>query len=410
MRRRIGKSLVFVRDAWLVLCVTVLYLLLLEGLLSLGYLAADRIRDRGAVASNPRVQADAHADAAWAGEYYRELEESSVTQWVSYVYWRRRAYQGRFIHVDADGIRRTWAPAEQYQGTEAPLRIFLFGGSAMWGVGARDDYTIPSCLARSLQEQRIACEATNFGESGYVSTQEVIALLQELRKGNVPDLVIFYDGVNDLYSAYQQQVAGLPQNEFHRAGEFNLSQPRGYRSLRTLFIRRAADNLAMVRLSRNLLRKAGISAGTEVRATHRAVPAPSTDAESLCREILAVYEANMKTVMTLAEAHGFKALFYWQPTVFNRRHPTAYERRVQEEIRDVQPYCRRVGELIRRETFVTAHHEYFEDISGLFEEVRAPVFVDWCHVSEWGNEQIARRMAADVVRLFLSQPGAAIGR
>jgi hypothetical protein len=37
----------------------------------------------------------------------------------------------------------------------------------------------------------------NFGESGFVSTQSVIQLMQELQSGNIPHLVIYYDGVND---------------------------------------------------------------------------------------------------------------------------------------------------------------------------------------------------------------------
>ena len=50
----------------------------------------------------------------------------------------------------------------------------------------------------------------NFGESGFVSTQGVIQLILELQSGNIPDLVIFYDGVNDVYAAYQ---SGRPTHQ-----------------------------------------------------------------------------------------------------------------------------------------------------------------------------------------------------
>ena len=53
----------------------------------------------------------------------------------------------------------------------------------------------------------------------------IITLLLILQKGERPDVVIFYDGVNDTYSAFQQLRAGLPQNEFNREIEFNLSKP-----------------------------------------------------------------------------------------------------------------------------------------------------------------------------------------
>ena len=201
----------------------------------------------------------------------------------------------------------------------------------MWGVGARDDFTIASCLARELEGKGVRCQVTNFGESGYVSTQEVIALVQQLRDGNVPDLVIFYDGVNDIYSAYQQQRAGLPQNEFHRAREFNLSQPRSYGALQLLCIRRSAGALAVVRFTRNLLRRVGIQVDPDSAATHGSEPSgSSTDREALFQEVLAVYKGNMRMVTILGESYGFKALFYWQPTVFDKEYPTACEQKVQQ--------------------------------------------------------------------------------
>ena len=50
----------------------------------------------------------------------------------------------------------------------------MFGGSTMWGTGARDACTIPSLLARALQGRGMSLEIINFGETGYVRTQEVI--------------------------------------------------------------------------------------------------------------------------------------------------------------------------------------------------------------------------------------------
>ena len=44
----------------------------------------------------------------------------------------------------------------------------------------------------------------NYGETGWVSTQELIKLMLELKRtGRKPDLVIFYDGANDVYLPYQ---------------------------------------------------------------------------------------------------------------------------------------------------------------------------------------------------------------
>jgi lysophospholipase L1-like esterase len=400
MKEGIRKLLLRAKEAWLVLCMALLYLVLLEVLLSIAYVAADRIRAGSAASLDGRSRSDVYADVSWTHEYFRELEESSVTRWTSYVYWRRRPYRGRHINIDANGIRRTWNADETAVAGKDPVKIFAFGGSAMWGVGARDDFTIASCLARDLESQGVRCQVTNFGESGYVSTQEVIALGQQLRDGNVPDLVIFYDGVNDIYSAYQQRRAGLPQNEFHRAQEFNVSQPRSYVALRLLCIRRSIGSLAVVRFSRNLLRRVGIDVDPDSSATYASTPAHSdAEREALFREVLAVYKGNMRMVATWENAYGFKALFYWQPTVFDKTYPTAFEQKVQREIVSLQPYCEAMCQLVQEEkAFSQVQGAVFHDISDVFSSAQQPIFIDWCHVSEWGNERVARKMAADAVR------------
>ena len=77
----------------------------------------------------------------------------------------------------------------------------MLGGSSLWGFGARDDHTIPSLIARELHEHGVRVEIRNLAEIGYVSTQEMIALSASSSRAIGPDLVLFYDGVNDTTSA-----------------------------------------------------------------------------------------------------------------------------------------------------------------------------------------------------------------
>ena len=89
------------------------------------------------------------------------------------------------------------------------FRVFLFGGSTMWGMGVADSNTIGSYLQNQLAEMSDELVAVyNFGQPGFASTQEVIELMLQLRDGNVPDIVIFFDGVNDIWNAYGSGQAG----------------------------------------------------------------------------------------------------------------------------------------------------------------------------------------------------------
>jgi hypothetical protein len=79
-------------------------------------------------------------------------------------------------------------------------RIWCFGGSTMKGATDDDDKTIPSFLARDLNESepRLPAYVINFGEPSFNSLMEAKYLEKALiEQPTPPDLIIFYDGAND---------------------------------------------------------------------------------------------------------------------------------------------------------------------------------------------------------------------
>src|SRR5438132_9432797 len=165
--------------AWSIVGITLLFFLTSE-LFSSVFLVVKR---RGTETIDYRVKADGYYGADWVEAYFKEFDTTENKTWTPYVYWRRRPFAGNYINVNEMGIRRTWNP-DVPKGVNGSnhIKIFMFGGSTMWGTGARDDYTISSIVSRSLsKEYGIDVSVTNFGESGYVSTQEVIMLMRELQ-------------------------------------------------------------------------------------------------------------------------------------------------------------------------------------------------------------------------------------
>ena len=79
-------------------------------------------------------------------------------------------------------------------------RIFLIGGSQMFGTGATSDITtIPGYLNQYIEQQNYAfsIEVINAGLKGVDSHKELL-LLQNMIIDFSPDMVIVYDGLNDL--------------------------------------------------------------------------------------------------------------------------------------------------------------------------------------------------------------------
>ena len=115
--------------------------------------------------------------------------------------WRRASFDSEYITIDRDGFRRTWKRSGPDE--SPPDMIFVFGGSTVWGTGARNDYTIPSLMAKQFAQENLNVHVVNYGESAYCFAQEIIHLVTLLQEGRRPRAVIFYDGVNDVSNAYQ---------------------------------------------------------------------------------------------------------------------------------------------------------------------------------------------------------------
>ena len=92
--------------------------------------------------------------------------QCSAEDWHPYVYWRRKPYTGKYINIDEKGLRKTIYPIDEPVKKKPVKKVFMFGGSTMWGSGVKDEFTIPSLVGSGLAKQSIHAEVTNFGESG----------------------------------------------------------------------------------------------------------------------------------------------------------------------------------------------------------------------------------------------------
>ncbi len=123
--------------------------------------------------------------------------------------YRLADHSGHTVNIE-DGRRLTWAPPA----CECRrIRIWWFGGSAAWGFFQRDMYSLPSQLARAAWEQGIALDITNYAMPGYVLGQEVRQLADLTTTEAPPDLVVFYDGFNDLMLQGRRAKVGRVADE-----------------------------------------------------------------------------------------------------------------------------------------------------------------------------------------------------
>ena len=372
------------RTAWDVAGAT----LLLSLLLMLAVTSARALRPRP-ISDEDRADHPYHGQP-WFPTYVREFNASLQMEWAPYVYWRRRPMRGELVNVDSAGRRHTvQAPTR----TAVPRRVYFMGGSTLWGTGQRDAWTIPALVAARLRERNVEdVELTNFGETGYVFTQELLGLEMALRGGARPDVVVFYDGINDAASSAQSPECGLPQNETRRAFEFALGRFISQRSRR--------DFGALWRTAR--ARSAiGIGGARGVQV----------DTAAVAHGIVDCYTRTAQLVEMLSGRYGFRVLYFWQPTPATSPKPlTSYEMAVVDTA-SAEPLHRMLRSLNRRSAaqidsaMMPVAGDRFHNLAALFSGDTAAVWLDYIgHVTERANARLADAMIEPIVGALATPP------
>ena len=375
VRQAVIRTWRFLHAFWLIIGMSVAILLLVESCVRVQRSMSERM---SGVRPGAPPAGDPQAKLPWFDEFTREYDTTRPQRWKSYLYWGRQpSFKGRFVNIDTAGRRITPQPSTP----AIPVaRVFFFGGSTMWGTAQRDDHTIAAEASRRLQTLAGAgnrIEVTNFGESGYVTTQELIELELQLRAGNRPTVVVFYDGINDVGTTLQYGAAGIPQNESKRVSEFAMGRALD----RTGFARGLRKDLA----AENILLREGFSQLAVVdwlKSKKASAPLSFISADSAARSTVRVYAENMRMVEALAKAYGFEAVYVWQPSVHSTGKPlTKFEERIVNGIRN-DGFQKRTMETqhvippIVDSAMATIAPGRFVNATGLFAGDTMSVFVD----------------------------------
>ena len=334
---------------------------------------------------NPREKVSYYTSQDWAVQYWHEHKLSDVQRYHSYVIWRRAPFKGRTINIDPQGVRLT--PGANCSANS--YKVFALGGSTMWGTGSPDWGTIPAYLQAGLEAPRgkPVC-VVNFGESAFVSTQEVIQLLLQLESGNVPHLVLFYDGVNDEYAAYQ---SGRPEVHMNLSAISARFEERKSALSFVEWLKTSYSFLLSERLAARLRQEAKTSPKLITYETM------GIDSTTLADSVAQMYLANYKTVKALSQEYGFKYFFFWQPVIWFGNKPLTSEEQAIKLGTD--PARMRLSNSIYRTIELVASEAEYENLyylGDIFDKYTSLIWIDGWHVTPVGNQLIAQKML-DVV-------------
>ena len=293
-------------------CTTLILLVALNAMLSLAF----RVKD----AFFPEINPDAAAyherlRGVYPGMSLDEIRELMAETWQRrivydpFTQFREGPFTGKYVNVHAAGFRigldqGPWPPAE------GDLRIFMFGGSTLFGYGVRDEDTIASHLQRYLRE-RLGPKVSvyNFGQGAYFSAQERALWEQLLLAGRGHDRAIFIDGLNEF-----AQLDGEPAWT-QTLRDFVAQQTNDWSQ-------RWVSRTALARFVFGVRNRLGIAGEAGDRSGDGAAAQPVDPAliEAVCER----YLRNKRLIEAVAAAYGISCVFVWQPIPTYQYEPSRH--------------------------------------------------------------------------------------
>ena len=335
----------------------------------------------------------------------KEVRKSDRTVYEPYTVWKRRPYSGSYTTIDLSGSRQT---VDNTTSDDA-LQVWVFGGSAVWGVGAPDSETIPSHLA-SLLNGAIGIESNirNLGRRGYVSTQEVIYLMRELQAGRRPDVVVFYNGVNDAAAvSLWPEFPGAHVSFDTVRDRFEATDDDGdigwFARSTGLY---KASRIVLDRVEGDSFERDGII----VYADHDTDATPNY--RWLAERGIDLWLYNARVVDSLAREYGFTPLMAFQPGLWSTGKPLdpSEESLIASEMEyvglsTIMTVRAEMAAVLNERLSDTQAPDWVVNLNELFADTPEPLYIDYVHVTGRGNEIAARRIAAEMLERLCDREG-----
>ena len=312
------------------------------------------------------------------GRQYQDDQSRLAYGYTDYVGFRELKLSSPTINVDED--RRRIVPGSCAR--DGRTTIWAFGGSTMFGYGTPDDGTIPAHLARILNAKGRCTQVINFGSGYWQSSQGVVQLTRALAQGSRPDIVVFYDGINDTSVV----LDGSKPGDIDTMADPFLENSFAYRPA---ILRQISLESVLVRILRNRIWNPIAGVAPLDRKTKLAGAAPAAGATAN------VYAENLRMLEALARQYSFNAYFFLQPQLLISGKPPTDVRDADAHWREETLLYRDFYAAYRSHVYLASNPRFF-DISRIFEGMSEEIFTDSEHLLPEGNRIVAERIAREI--------------
>ncbi len=316
----------------------------------------------------------------WAALHYREYSQVKF-HYETPVVWRANKFKGKTINISGEhNTRLTLSNLKNSDLLEQ--NAFFFGGSVMWGFGSNDENTIPSNF-----EKLSRIKSFNFAESAWNSNQSLFYLIKLLKEGYRPELVVFYNGVNELSKCEQGAKENLKSNVIQED------------ILRDKFITIREDTKLTfnyyfsipIEFFSNLKNKINRSKGINDVFENLNLETECSDIEKV-KQIAENVKQNWEMANSLVNSYGGRFYAILEPHItFNNYELYNFVDLKEEESRNIKNIYLEIEKKM-------AKKKYFINFKNIFLNYKDnfPIFVDTHHTSPNGNLIVANEILTNL--------------
>ena len=267
-------------------------------------------------------------------------------------------YKGRWINVK-NNRRVTINEPKNYIRT-----IYIFGGSTVYNGEVPDNLRIASQLASSSANDNLY-KVVNMGATSIHSAQQFGRLKSEINL-NKGDLVVFYDGVNDV----------LQRIIYENRDGYMIGQPK-----------KESFWMKLLRSKRKYSSILQIMYSEMIKNTKEISP-------TLINNSVDDYINILVDVNNYVKTQGAYFYHFLQPTLFTKNKLNKYEQMLLEKgepfvpIQFIEPYKKSYPLIESR----LNNFDFSQSLTGIFDNLNESPFLDYCHVNHVGNKIISENI------------------
>lgn len=335
---------------------------------------------RGALAYGDEIALKVYPDMT-RDEIQQLMNESWLIQYEyePYLEYTLSEQNGTYVNIDEQGFRKI-ANQEPWPPNPDHTNIFLFGGSTTFGAGVPDNETFASFLQERLRLNHPTVAVYNFGIPGYQSTQERILFEQLLLNGFVPDVALFFDGLNDLAVPSEEERESNASKQIKTQVSSLTNNKEVIENVKKI----GQDLIDLIR--RLPLQRILLSINYRLHGTSDQTASLVTEdtLEQAQRNIDYLF-TNWKIASTVATTFDTETVFLLQPTPAYRHH----------EKQTLFPTSQNLKFIILQGAYQTLNNEVppespiYENLSTLQVGEQQNLYVDGVHYNSYFNSKIA---------------------